>query len=271
MKAGGVLPFFAGIAVHDAWKPYDTFDNVAGRALCGAHVLRELVAVTETGTDLDKAWARQAIDALLALDEAAGAARAAGKAAMAPEILAENEVWYRKPAATGIALNAGRHGRRRVLRDPFLPRHRRPPRHRRTRRPHPRFPRPALDPRNRITVPGIKAPARPSQNPGQPIQLPAFNCRPFNQDGPAGLDRVPRPVGVGKSHVAQALTHLAGGRPDDRTWDLTWLLGLQQDAHPRRHDRQPDGPEPVPRSSSSCPAAIRCRAAAFSASSSALS
>ena len=72
MKAAGVLPSFAGIAVHDAWAPYDTFGNVAGHALCGAHVLRELVAVTETGTDLDKAWAQQAIDALLALNEAAG-------------------------------------------------------------------------------------------------------------------------------------------------------------------------------------------------------
>jgi len=111
MKAAGVLPFFTGIAVHDAWKPYDTFENVAGHALCGAHVLRELVAVTETGTDLDRAWAQQAIDALLALDEAAEAARAAGKTAMDPEILAENEDWYRKAAATGIALNAGRNGK----------------------------------------------------------------------------------------------------------------------------------------------------------------
>jgi len=33
-------------------------DNAAGHALCGAHVLRELVAVTETGTDLDRAWAQ---------------------------------------------------------------------------------------------------------------------------------------------------------------------------------------------------------------------
>jgi transposase len=90
MKAAGVLPFFTGIAVHDAWKPYDTFENVAGHALCGAHVLRELVAVTETGTDLDKAWARQAID---------------------PEILEKHEDWYRKAAATGIALNTGRHGK----------------------------------------------------------------------------------------------------------------------------------------------------------------
>ena len=85
MKAAGVLPHFAGIAVHDAWAPYDTFGNVAGHALCGAHVLRELVAVTETGTDLDRTWAQQAIDALLALNEAAEAARAAGQDAIDPE------------------------------------------------------------------------------------------------------------------------------------------------------------------------------------------
>jgi transposase len=111
MKAAGILPFFTGIAVHDAWKPYETFENVAGHALCGAHVLRELVAVTETGTDLDKAWAQQAIDALLALGEAAEAARAAGKTAIDLQILAEHEDWFRKAAATGIALNAGRHGK----------------------------------------------------------------------------------------------------------------------------------------------------------------
>ena len=111
MKAAGILPFFTGVAVHDAWKPYDTFENVAGHALCGAHVLRELVAVTETGTDLDKAWAQQAIDALLNLDKAAEAARAEGKDAIDPQVLAEHEDWYRKAAATGIALNAGRHGK----------------------------------------------------------------------------------------------------------------------------------------------------------------
>ena len=110
MKAAGVLPSFAGIAVHDAWAPYDTFGNVAGHALCGAHVLRELVAVTETGTDLDKTWAQQAIDALLALSEAAQAARAAGQDAIGPEIREKHEDWYRKAAETGIALNAGRQG-----------------------------------------------------------------------------------------------------------------------------------------------------------------
>jgi transposase len=111
MKAAGVLPHFAGIAVHDAWAPYDTFANVAGHALCGAHVLRELVAVTETGTGLDRTWAQQAIDALLALNEAAGAARAAGQPAIDPETRTKHEDWYRQAAASGIALNAGRSGK----------------------------------------------------------------------------------------------------------------------------------------------------------------
>ena len=111
MKAAGVLPFFAGIAAHDAWAPYDTFENAAGHALCGAHVLRELTAVAETGTDLDKTWAQQAIDALLALNEAAGAARAAGQPAIDPEARAKHEDWYRQAAATGIALNAARSGK----------------------------------------------------------------------------------------------------------------------------------------------------------------
>ena len=111
MKAAGVLPSFRGTAVHDAWKPYDTFENVEGHALCGAHLLRELVAVTETGTGLDRARAQQATGALLALDQAAEAARQTGHAEVAPDVLAEHGDWYRKAAETGIALNSGRPGK----------------------------------------------------------------------------------------------------------------------------------------------------------------
>jgi transposase len=110
MDAAGVLPAFAGIAVHDAWAPYDCYENVAGHALCGAHVLRELVAVTETGTGLDVAWAKQAIDALNALNQAAEAARQAGEAAIDEDFRKKHEDWYRDAAKTGIALNAGRNG-----------------------------------------------------------------------------------------------------------------------------------------------------------------
>jgi transposase len=110
MDAAGVLPAFAGIAVHDAWAPYDCYGAVAGHALCGAHVLRELVAVTETGTGHDVTWAQQAIDALNALNQAAGEARQAGKAAINPDFRKKHEDWYRDAAKTGIALNEGRNG-----------------------------------------------------------------------------------------------------------------------------------------------------------------
>ncbi len=108
MDAAGVLPAFTGIACHDAWKPYDGYDGVAGHALCGAHLLRELIAVTETGTEDDVIWAQQAIDALLTLNEAAAAARDAGRCAIDPEILEKQSRWYREAADAGIVLNTAR-------------------------------------------------------------------------------------------------------------------------------------------------------------------
>jgi len=110
MDAAGVLPAFAGIAVRDAWAPYDCYQEPEGHALCGAHVLRELVAVTETGTGQDVTWARQAIDALNSLNQAAGEARQAGKGAIDPDFRKKHEDWYRDAAKTGAALNAGRSG-----------------------------------------------------------------------------------------------------------------------------------------------------------------
>jgi len=110
MDAAGVLPAFAGIAVHDAWAPYDCYQDVAGHALCGAHVLRELVAVTETAAGRDVTWAQQAIDALNALNQAAEAARQAGRDAIDPDFRKKHEDWYRDAAKTGITLNAGRNG-----------------------------------------------------------------------------------------------------------------------------------------------------------------
>jgi transposase len=80
MDAAGVLPGFGGIAVHDAWAPYDTYTSV-GHALCAAHLLRELVAVTETGGEGKygaKAMAAQVIDVLLRLKKLAEDAHAEG-------------------------------------------------------------------------------------------------------------------------------------------------------------------------------------------------
>ena len=95
MDAAGVLPAFAGIACHDAWAPYDSYHGAAGHALCNAHLLRELTAVTETGTADDVIWARQAIDALLKLKQATEAARPAGHGPLDAEV--------RENAAAGSA------------------------------------------------------------------------------------------------------------------------------------------------------------------------
>jgi transposase len=63
MDAAGVLPAFAGIAVHDCWAPYDGYDQVR-HALCNAHALRELQAVTDAAPAGQWCWATQAADAL---------------------------------------------------------------------------------------------------------------------------------------------------------------------------------------------------------------
>jgi transposase len=77
MDAAGVLPFFTGIAVHDAWAPYDTYGGVAGHALCCAHALRELQAVTDAAPAGAWCWAAQAADALREMKRLADAALAA--------------------------------------------------------------------------------------------------------------------------------------------------------------------------------------------------
>jgi transposase len=66
MDAAGVLPGFEGVAVHDCWAPYDTYDQ-AGHALCNAHALRELQAVIDAAArarDGAWCWAEQAAAAL---------------------------------------------------------------------------------------------------------------------------------------------------------------------------------------------------------------
>lgn len=64
MDAAGVLPAFAGLAVHDAWAPYDTYTGVAGHVLCNAHLLRELQAVQDAAGEGAWCWAGQAAEAL---------------------------------------------------------------------------------------------------------------------------------------------------------------------------------------------------------------
>lgn len=74
MDAAGVLPHFTGVAVHDAWAPYDTYTG-ATHALCNAHAVRELVYVVDTAPAAVAGLATQAIDAMVKLKELLDQAR----------------------------------------------------------------------------------------------------------------------------------------------------------------------------------------------------
>jgi hypothetical protein len=109
MNAAGVLPAFRGVAVHDAWAPYDTYTD-ADHTLCGAHLLRELIAVTETGTDGEtgsKAMAVQAIDALLHCKDLTETAHASGRDPDATTA-ARQRLVLRSAAVLGKHATAGR-------------------------------------------------------------------------------------------------------------------------------------------------------------------
>lgn len=106
MDAGGVLPVFTGIAVHDAWAPYDCYPNVT-HALCCAHLLRELVAAGEL--DPAATWAEQGIRALLALKTAAETAIVAGEDHLSADVLAAGVASFRHAALIGVKDHTGQH------------------------------------------------------------------------------------------------------------------------------------------------------------------
>ncbi|MFY1653374.1 IS66 family transposase [Solwaraspora sp. WMMB762] len=106
MDDAGVLPGYTGVAVHDAWAPYDTYTD-AVHALCNAHVLRELVYVVDTATGQVADLAGQAIDALRHLNRLTVTARADG-CEPDPADLAEQTHLLRSAVVLGAAATAAR-------------------------------------------------------------------------------------------------------------------------------------------------------------------
>jgi transposase len=101
MDAAGVLSGFGGVAVHDGWAPYWRFEDVR-HALCGAHLLRELEAITdEPGQGWAAGMAELLVDAKLAADRA----RAAGACRVEDAGRARLHARYRRLLTDGQAAN----------------------------------------------------------------------------------------------------------------------------------------------------------------------
>jgi transposase len=110
IEAMGVLPSFAGTAVHDAWAPYDTYAN-ADHQLCCAHVLRELQAVTDTAPTGEWCWAAQVAGAITEMQRLVAEAIARGEAAVDPAPLAAQVTRYHSAALIGASQTAARRGK----------------------------------------------------------------------------------------------------------------------------------------------------------------
>ncbi|NHZ84223.1 transposase, partial [Massilia sp. CCM 8695] len=67
----GILPNRTGVLVHDCWAPYWRLDDSI-HALCNAHLLRELLHLTETTS---QSWPQAMSDFLLTADKLRVAAR----------------------------------------------------------------------------------------------------------------------------------------------------------------------------------------------------
>jgi len=109
MEAMGILPSFAGVAVHDAWAPYDTYSR-PDHQLCCAHALRELQAVTDSAPDGGWCWAAQAADALTTMQALVSEAISQGRDAADPAALAVQLHRYRSAALLGARQTAARSG-----------------------------------------------------------------------------------------------------------------------------------------------------------------
>jgi transposase len=109
IEAMGVLPWFAGVAVHDAWAPYDTY-TTPDHQLCCAHALRELQAVTDAEPEARWCWAAQAAEALTTMQVLASEAISQGRDAMDPAALAAQVHLYRSAALAGAGQTAARSG-----------------------------------------------------------------------------------------------------------------------------------------------------------------
>lgn len=104
----GVLGRFRGVAVHDAWAPYDTYVDVEHQ-LCCAHALRELAEVADTVKgDTPWCWASQAADALVVMQQLVTKAITTGANAIDTDALNQQVQLYRSAVRIGITQTAAR-------------------------------------------------------------------------------------------------------------------------------------------------------------------
>jgi transposase-like protein len=103
IDAVGILPGFEGVCVHDGWMAYDEYRR-ARHALCGVHLLRELVYVEEICAEQQQ-WTRPLAKLLLDIKAAVGRAKARGETKLSDEQLATFTARYDRLVRRAAQLN----------------------------------------------------------------------------------------------------------------------------------------------------------------------
>jgi len=102
MEAGGVLPLFSGIAVHDCWASYWKYEDI-GHAVCCAHLLRELAGIEENHPK--QKWAPAFKELLLEMKAAKEKAEANGQKEISRYYLDKFNRLYDRIMAQGYRKN----------------------------------------------------------------------------------------------------------------------------------------------------------------------
>jgi transposase len=119
IEACGLLTRFAGVLVHDHWKPYASL--TCQHAYCNAHHLRELIAIAES-IPSQRPWAEDMIALLCEANALTSEARAAGFAALPGPMVLDIQSRYDAILDVAKARNPAREpkpgSRRRVRQSP---------------------------------------------------------------------------------------------------------------------------------------------------------
>ena len=102
MDDAGVLPAFAGVAVHDGWASYRTYQDIT-HGLCNAHHLRELDAVADAAGQAD--WATAMARLLVEINTTVDRARHDGATGLHPDLLARYRTRYGQLIEAGWTAN----------------------------------------------------------------------------------------------------------------------------------------------------------------------
>jgi len=102
MDAAGVLPIFAGTAIHDCWGPYWKYTNCL-HGLCCAHLLRELIGVEDNHPE--QTWATAFKELLLDMKAAKEKAIERGDNQLSSLHLSFYDILYDQIVAIGYQEN----------------------------------------------------------------------------------------------------------------------------------------------------------------------